>query len=86
MTSEEFKGRFQHHPIGYVFQAMEIATEEGQLERYMSMAHGMIMLLEFQKELSTEDHDFLNEAAKGNAKRNLERLRKTNSKAPSARQ
>lgn len=86
MTSEEFKDRFQHHPLGYVFQAMEVATGELQLERYASMAHGMIMLLEFQGALSKEDHDFLSEAAKGNAKRNYDRLEKTNATAPSTRQ
>lgn len=86
MTSEEFKERFQHHPLGYVFQIMEIATDELQLERYASMAQGMIMLLEFQGKLSKEDHDFLKEAAKGNAKRNYDRLEKTNATAPATKQ
>jgi hypothetical protein len=86
MTSEEFKERFQHHPLGYVFQIMEIATDELQLERYASMAQGMIMLLEFQGKLSKEDHDFLKEAAKGNAKRNYDRLEKTNAPAPTTKQ
>jgi hypothetical protein len=86
MTSEKFKERFQHHPLGYVFQIMEVANDEAELERYLSMAHGMIMLLEFQGELSKEDHDFLKEAAKGNAKRNYDRLQKTNAAAPTTKQ
>ncbi|MAN58254.1 MAG: hypothetical protein CMC08_00280 [Flavobacteriaceae bacterium] len=86
MTSEEFMERFQSHPLGWVFQSMETAENETQLERYLSMAHGMILLLEFQKELSEDEASFLNEAARGNAKRNYDRVTKTNFEPPSTRQ
>jgi len=82
MTSEEFRKRYRYHPLGGAFQNMEIAETELELERYMSMAAGMILLLKFQGELTEGEAAFLQEAAKGNAKRNYNRLLKTNTPAP----
>ena len=86
MTSEEFAERFQKHPLGHCFQAMETAKTVHSIATGVGMAAGMIRLLEFQGEITQEEHDFLQEALQGNADRNKRRLEKTNSTGPQTRQ
>lgn len=82
MTSEEFAKRFQSHPLGWAFQNMEATDGETSLDRSASMAAGMILLLEFQGQLTGAEAAFLQEAVKGNIQRNYQRLMKTNAAAP----
>ncbi|MDS1310501.1 hypothetical protein [Marinobacter xiaoshiensis] len=86
MTSEEFRDRFQHHPLGHVLQNMEIAETEIALERYLGMALGMVMVMCHHEHITKEEQEFLMEASKGNAKRNYDRVMKTNAAAPATRQ
>lgn len=86
MTSEEFAQRFQDHPLGFVFQALEAVGSVPQLESNVSMAEGMLLLLEFQGEIREEEREFLREALQGNAQRNLKRIKKTNSPGLSTKQ
>jgi len=82
MTSEEFAKRFQSHPLGWAFQNMEATDGETSLDRSASMAAGMILLLEFQGDLTEVEAALLQEAVKGNTRRNYNRLLKTNAAAP----
>lgn len=86
MTSEEFVERFQKHPLGHMFQAMEAAKTAHSVSTAVGMAAGMIHLLEFQGEITQEEHDFLQEAVKGNSARNMMRIKKTNSPGTKTRQ
>ena len=86
MTSEEFKQRFQKHPLGHCFQSMEIAETVSSLEATVAMAEGMLLLLQFQDSITIEEYEFLREALQGNAQRNLKRLKRTNSLGPSTKQ
>lgn len=86
MTSEEFKDRFQHHPLGYVFQMMEVTETASTIEPAVSMAEGILMLLEFQGDITKEEYEFLREALQGNLQRNLKRIKKTNAEAPNTQQ
>lgn len=86
MTSEEFAERFQGHPLGWSFQNLETADNQTLLENIVLMAKGMLFLLEFRKEISKEEYDFLMQALQGNAQRNKKRIEKTNSSGPKTRQ
>ncbi len=86
MTSEEFAERFQKHPLGHCFQAMEITDTVFKLENTSVMAKGMLLLLEFQGEITKEEYEFLMQALQGNAQRNKKRIEKTNSSGPKTRQ
>lgn len=86
MTSEEFKKRFQKHPLGYAFQSMEITETLGSLGSNFSIVEGMLMLLEFQGEITKPEYEFLREALRGNAQRNKKRIEKTNSLGTTTKQ
>lgn len=86
MTSEEFKERFQKHPLGHCFQNMEVTKTVSNLEANVSMTEGMLLLLEFQKEITKTEYDFLREALQGNAQRNLKRIKRTNSLGTATKQ
>lgn len=86
MTSEEFAERFQHHPLGFSFQNLETTETEQTLETTVSMAEGMLLLLEFQGDITKAEYVFLREALQGNAQRNLKRIEKTNCKGIQTRQ
>lgn len=86
MTSEEFAERFQKHPLGWSFQNMETADTLILLENAVLMAKGMLFLMEFQKEITKEEYEFLMEALQGNAQRNKRRIEKTNSSGSQTKQ
>ncbi|MEO9589690.1 MULTISPECIES: hypothetical protein [Marinobacter] len=86
MTSEEFAERFQKHPLGWSFQNMETADTQTLLENVVLMAKGMLFLMEFQKDITKEEHEFLMQALQGNAQRNEKRIEKTNSPGTKTRQ
>lgn len=86
MTSEEFAERFQSHPLGWSFQNLETAETQTLLENVVLMAKGMLFLMEFQKEITKEEYDFLVQALQGNAQRNEKRIEKTNSPGTRTRQ
>ncbi|MDL0430217.1 hypothetical protein QPM17_03720 [Marinobacter sp. TBZ242] len=86
MTSEEFAERFQKHPLGHCFQAMEITDTVFKLENTAVMAKGMLLLLEFQGEITKEEYEFLIRASQGNAQRNKKRIEKTSSAGTQTKQ
>ncbi len=86
MTSEEFAERFQKHPLGWSFQNMETAETQTLLENVVLMAKGMLFLMEFQKEITEKEYDFLMQALQGNAQRNEKRIESTNSPGTQTKQ
>ena len=86
MTSEEFAERFQKHPLGFSFQNMETADTQTILENTVLMAKGVLFLMEFQKDITKEEYDFLMQALQGNAQRNKKRIEKTKHPGTSTKQ
>lgn len=86
MTSEEFAKRFQSHPLGWSFQNLEVTDNVQTLENTVSMTEGILLLMEFQGDITKPEYEFLREALQGNAQRNLKRIEKTNSQGTATRQ
>ncbi|MTI98727.1 MAG: hypothetical protein FH752_08910 [Marinobacter adhaerens] len=86
MTSEEFAERFKSHPLGWSFQNLEVAKNIRTLKNTVSMTEGILLLMEFQGDITKPEYEFLREALQGNAQRNLKRIEQTNITGPLTKQ
>lgn len=59
MTRDEFKKRYESHPLGHAFKACESAAEYRELHIYFITAKTTIHLLKFQGELTQAEEDSL---------------------------